>query len=177
MIRKSSQDDRRPPQQYPIDVYGYLVGMQRSWSQALLCGIQWQNKKQWIQTETQEIPFKIRNTLFVVRIVKHCHRLPREVIETPVPEMFKTQLYTVCGSLLWASRDLDWIIAKGPSSSTVLWFWILPPRLDSPSLQKPASKTNPQSSGAAKCYLQCFSNEISLLKYSSFKICHNRCYF
>lgn len=52
--------------------------------------------------------------LFLVRVVKHCCRLLREVVETPVSEIFKTQLYTGYGSLLWASRDLDWITAKGP---------------------------------------------------------------
>lgn len=58
--------------------------------------------------QRKKLPF------FLVRVVKHCCRLLREVVETPVSEMFKTQLYTVCGSLLWASRDLDWITAKGP---------------------------------------------------------------
>lgn len=114
MIRKSSQGGRRPAQQYPINVCGYLVGMQRSWSQALLSGIYWQDEKQWVQTEAQEIPFKLRNAFFLVRVVRHCHRLPRDASETPVSEMFKTQLDTVWGSLLWASRDLHWITAKGP---------------------------------------------------------------
>lgn len=114
MIRKWSPGGRRPAQQYPINVYGYLVGMWKSWNQALPCGIHWQDKKQWVQTETQEIQFKIGNSFFLVRVVEHCHRSPREVVETLVSEIFKTQLYAVCGSLLWASRDLDWITSKEP---------------------------------------------------------------
>jgi len=34
----------------------------------------------------------ITKTFFTVRVVKHWHRLPREVVEAPSPETFKVKL-------------------------------------------------------------------------------------
>ena len=34
----------------------------------------------------------IRKHFFTVRVTKHCHRLPREVVESPSLEIFKTHM-------------------------------------------------------------------------------------
>lgn len=131
-----------------------------------------------MQTETQEILFKIRNSLFVVRVVKHCRRLPREVIEAPVSEMFKTQLHTSCQPAL-NKQGFGLDDCQGA----------FPPQLscDSEYFPKTGQSFSAKGSKPNKptALLGCkmlfamlgFFNEISLLKYSPFKICHNRCYF
>lgn len=39
-------------------------------------------------------------TFFTLRVVKHWHSLPREVVESPSMETLKTQLDMVMGNLL-----------------------------------------------------------------------------
>ncbi|KFV87012.1 hypothetical protein N308_14013, partial [Struthio camelus australis] len=41
----------------------------------------------------------IRKHFFIVRVVEHWNRLPREALESPSLETFKTQLDTVPGNL------------------------------------------------------------------------------
>lgn len=89
--------------------------------------------------------------------------------------MLKTQLDTVWGSLLWASRDLDWVIAKGPFLLNCPVKGNASPKvLHYKSWQAKQTHSPP---GLQNVICNVFFNEISLLKYSSFKICHNRCYF
>ena len=42
----------------------------------------------------------IRKHFFTVRVTKHWHRLPREVVESPSLEIFKSHLDTVLGNWL-----------------------------------------------------------------------------
>ncbi|KFV49786.1 hypothetical protein N341_01347, partial [Tyto alba] len=42
----------------------------------------------------------IRKRPFTVKRVKHWHRLPREVLESPSLEIFKTQLSMALGNLI-----------------------------------------------------------------------------
>ncbi|KFQ84007.1 hypothetical protein N337_03641, partial [Phoenicopterus ruber ruber] len=42
----------------------------------------------------------LRKTFFTVRVVKHCHRLPREVVEAPSLETFKVRLDGALGNLM-----------------------------------------------------------------------------
>jgi len=44
---------------------------------------------------------KRRKNLFIVRVVKHWHRLRRAAVESPSLETVKTPLDVVLGSLLW----------------------------------------------------------------------------
>lgn len=43
-------------------------------NQTLLSGGQWQNKRQWTQIETREVPMNIRKCFFPVKVVEHWHR-------------------------------------------------------------------------------------------------------
>jgi len=41
-----------------------------------------------------------------VRVVKHWHRLPREVADAPSLEMFKVRLYGAPSNLIWLKMSL-----------------------------------------------------------------------
>lgn len=43
-----------------------------------------------LSTETREIPFEHKKTLYTVGMTEHQSRLPREVMESPSSEMLKT---------------------------------------------------------------------------------------
>jgi len=68
-------------------------------SQALFSGAQCQDQRRWAQTETQNFCLTIRKNCFTVRVTKHWHRLPREVMESPSLEMFKSHLDAVTENL------------------------------------------------------------------------------
>ena len=51
------------------------------------------------QTETQEV-LNIRKYYCTVRVTEHWHRLPREVVESPFFEIFKSHLDMVLGNRL-----------------------------------------------------------------------------
>ncbi|KFZ50124.1 hypothetical protein N338_12822, partial [Podiceps cristatus] len=42
----------------------------------------------------------IRKKFFTMRVVKHWHRLPREVVEAPSLDTFKTRLDVALGNLI-----------------------------------------------------------------------------
>ena len=48
----------------------------------------------------------IREKFFTVRVVKHWHRLPREVMEAPSLEMFKARLDGALSNLIWLKMSL-----------------------------------------------------------------------
>ncbi|KAK4830720.1 hypothetical protein QYF61_013170 [Mycteria americana] len=48
----------------------------------------------------RRFPLNIRKHIFTVRVTEHCHRLPREVVESPSLEILKSCLDTVLGNQL-----------------------------------------------------------------------------
>jgi len=51
----------------------------------------------------RRFPLNIRKHFFPVRVIKHWHRLPREVVESPSSEIFKGHLDAVLGNWLGQS--------------------------------------------------------------------------
>jgi len=48
----------------------------------------------------------IRKKSFTVRVVKHCNRLPREVVDAPSLESFKVRLDGALTNLVWLKKSL-----------------------------------------------------------------------
>ncbi|KFV60155.1 hypothetical protein N341_07203, partial [Tyto alba] len=46
------------------------------------------------------VTLDIRKKFFTMRVVKHWHRLPREVVDAPSLETFKTRLYGALSNLI-----------------------------------------------------------------------------
>ena len=44
---------------------------------------------------------KIRRKFFTQRVVRHWHRLPREAVDAPTLEVFKTRVDGAFGNLVW----------------------------------------------------------------------------
>ena len=74
--------------------------MSGGWGQALFSGAQQQDKGQWAQTEAQEVPSEHEEELLPSEDDEPLNRLPREVVESPSLEIFKTLLDKVLCSLL-----------------------------------------------------------------------------
>jgi len=51
----------------------------------------------------------IRKKYFMTRMVKHRHRLPREVVDAPSLEKFKVRLDRALSNLIWLKTS--WLIA------------------------------------------------------------------
>lgn len=59
-------------------------------SQTFLGSFQGNDKRQWPQTEMQEIPLTIRKNIFTMRMITH--KLRRETAEFSSKKIFKIQL-------------------------------------------------------------------------------------
>lgn len=82
---------RRKAQIQILSVYLIPDGRrQRTQSQTFLGSFQGNDKRQWPQTEMQEIPLTIRKNIFTMRMVTH--KLRRETAEFSSKKIFKIQL-------------------------------------------------------------------------------------
>ncbi|KFV88795.1 hypothetical protein N308_06607, partial [Struthio camelus australis] len=48
----------------------------------------------------RQFHLSMRKNFFTVRVTEHRHRLPREVVESPSLERFKTRLDVILGNML-----------------------------------------------------------------------------
>ncbi|GAB0197120.1 hypothetical protein GRJ2_002177300 [Grus japonensis] len=51
--------------------------------------------------EHRKFHLNMRKNFFTLRVTEHWNRLPREVVESPSPEIFKTHLDVILCNLLW----------------------------------------------------------------------------
>ena len=77
------QPGEKTAQEDLIHVYKYLQGRCRGWSQALFSGAWCQDKRQWAQTETQEVLSEDQATLSNVRGTECWHQLSKEFVKSP----------------------------------------------------------------------------------------------
>ena len=57
-------------------------------------------KGKWFQLKEGRFRLGIRKKLFTIRVVKHWHRLPREVVGAPSLEAFKVRLDQALSNLM-----------------------------------------------------------------------------
>ena len=80
-----------------IYAYKYLKGRcQEDGAKLFFSGAQRQDKGQWAQTEAQEVPCEQEEELLPSEGDGALERLPREVVESPSLEIFKTRSSAVC---------------------------------------------------------------------------------
>ncbi|KFV83809.1 hypothetical protein N308_01751, partial [Struthio camelus australis] len=48
----------------------------------------------------RKVHLNLRKNFFTVRMTEHWNRLPREVVESPLLEIFKTRLDVILGNML-----------------------------------------------------------------------------
>jgi len=62
----------------------------------------------------------VRKKFFTLKVVKHLHTLPREVVDAPSLETFKARLDVAVSNMiqlkmsLLMAGELDWMVFKGP---------------------------------------------------------------
>lgn len=52
--------------------------------------VQREDRRQWTQVKIQESAFKHRKNFSTLIVFRHWHRLPRETVDSPSLEIFKT---------------------------------------------------------------------------------------
>ena len=77
----------------------------------------------------RKFQLNMRKNFFPLRVTEPWNRLPREVVESPSLEIFKTRVDKVLCSLLWVTllRQEDWTrwpaeVPSKPFQHVILWF-------------------------------------------------------
>ena len=84
-----------------INVYKYLKGRCKEGRAKLFSVVpSGRTRGHGQKLKHKSFPLNIRNHFFTVRMTKHWHRLPREVVESPSLEIFKSHLDMVLGNRL-----------------------------------------------------------------------------
>ena len=77
-----------------INVYKYLKGGGRQKDEARLFSVMNSNRMRsnGLKLEHRKFHTNMQKNFFMVRVMEHWNRLPREVVESPSMEIFKTHL-------------------------------------------------------------------------------------
>ncbi|KAJ7420556.1 hypothetical protein WISP_48134 [Willisornis vidua] len=79
-----------------ISVYKCLEGRaSRGWSCVLLGGAKQRDKKQWAESDAQEVAFEYEEGLLNCVADRALTRLPRDDVESPLLKLFKNYLDTI----------------------------------------------------------------------------------
>lgn len=87
---------------------------QRTQSQTFLGSFQGNDKRQWPQTEMQEIPLTIRKNIFTMRMVTH--KLRRDTAEFSSKKIFKIQLDVTLSNIFQLTLAGTWDLMFSTSS-------------------------------------------------------------
>jgi len=83
-----------------INVYKFLKGGCREDRASHFSVVPWRTRGSVHTSKHRRFPLNIRKHFFTVRVPKHWHRLPKEVVESPSSEIFRSHLDTVLGNWL-----------------------------------------------------------------------------
>lgn len=104
----------------------------------LLSGAQQQDKRQWTHNEIQEIFPKYKKKLFTVKVIKEWLRLPREAVESPSLELFKTWLDMTLSNWLYLTLfEQSWCSRQPPEASSHLNHSVILTNLWKKTLHRP----------------------------------------
>ena len=62
--------------------------------------IQGKDKRQWFKAKYKEFHLNIRKKFYALRVTEHWSRLPKEAVDSPFLDIFKTQLDMALSILL-----------------------------------------------------------------------------
>ena len=101
----------------PTDVYEGLKGGCKE-DRARLCSVvpRDRTRNNGHKLKHRTFPLNMRKHFFTVRVIKHWHRSPREMVESPSLSIFKSHLAMGWGNQLgWPCLSLGWGLNRWPS--------------------------------------------------------------
>ncbi|GAB0203573.1 hypothetical protein GRJ2_002822900 [Grus japonensis] len=93
--------EKRQPQGDLIVAYQYLKGAYRKAGEGLFIrACSDRTRGNGFKLKEGRLRLDVRKKFFTVRVVRHCNRLPREVVDAPSLEVFKTRLDEALGNVV-----------------------------------------------------------------------------